>query len=340
MSIDWFLDNKMIQDSLPVQLLDPPSTNLLNIPSGDDYQSLFDNPVDAYLATLGSSESVRVMLSTIQRFVDLFKADTQQMPVQARQMNWSVLNRQALVFAIHERKKTKDSLSSIRLMLSAVRGVAKEAWQMGQIRTDTYMRIKEVKAPRGSTLPAGRALPLSQMNLLLQACRSQTGPIAARDLAMVSILMVCGLRRSELVSINREAVNREQASIKILGKGNKERMVYLDDEAMVDVSEWMDEFLPYDTGPLFPRIRRGGDVTNQRLSDQSVRYILENRCIQAGIDVARPHDMRRSFITHLLDSVDPLTVQAMAGHASMQTTARYDRRGEKRKQEAANKFRN
>lgn len=329
----------MSQDSLPILLPDLPPNNLLQVPSGNDSHSLFDNPVDAYLATLGSAESVRVMLSIIQKFVDLFQVETQQTPILAKQMNWSVLNRQALVFAIHESKQSKDSLSTIRLMLSAVRGVAREAWQMGQIRTDTYMRIKEVKAPRGSTLPAGRALPLSQMNLILQACRSQTGPIAARDLAMVSILMVCGLRRSELVSINREAVDREQASIKILGKGNKERMVYLDQEALADVSEWMDEFLPYDTGPLFPRIRRGGDVTNQRLSDQAVRFILENRCLQAGIDVARPHDMRRSFITHLLDSVDPLTVQAMAGHASMQTTARYDRRGEKRKKEAVNKFR-
>lgn len=315
------------------------AANSLSLLADGEQAWLFDNPVDAYLATLGSKESARVMLSTIQQFVNLFHTDKDAPETPARKMNWSALNRQALVYAIQQRKNANSSLSSIHLMLSAVRGVAREAWQMKKIRTDTYMRIKEIRAPRGSSLPAGRALPLSQMNMLLNACRNDTGPIAARDLAMVSILMVCGLRRSELVSIDIEDLDRNESSIRIIGKGNKERMVYLDNEALADVTEWIDEYLPYDLGPLFPRIRRGGDVTEDRLTDQSVRYILENRCTQAGIEVARPHDMRRSFITHLLDKVDPLTVQAMAGHASMQTTARYDRRGEMRKKAAASAFR-
>ncbi|WP_298219727.1 tyrosine-type recombinase/integrase [Halothiobacillus sp.] len=63
------------------------------------------------------------------------------------------------------------------------------------------------------------------------------------------------------------------------------------------------------------------------IRDAQCIYIFKNRCIKAGIEGIWPHDMLRSFATRLLESVDPLTVQAIAGHSLMQTTARYDRRG-------------
>lgn len=306
---------------------------------GNDQSWFYDNPVDAYLDTLGSNQSKRVMLSMIQQFVNVFQMDKDKEPIPAKKMNWGALNRQAVLFALSKRKDSGVSLSGLRLMLSAIRGVAREAWIMKLIRTDTYTRVKEIKAPKGSTVPSGRALPLSQMNTLLDACRENTGPTSARDLAMLSVLMVCGVRRSELVSINISDLDIEDRSIKIKGKGNKERMIYLDDEALADLREWIDDYLPHEDGPIFTRIRSGGDVTSDRLTDQAVRYILEQRCKQAGMEVVRPHDMRRSFATHMLDTVDPLTVQDMMGHSSVETTKKYDRRGEKRKKDAANGFR-
>lgn len=325
-------------NNLPIILAENPSSTLATLVESEQAW-LYDNPVDAYLDTLGSDESKRVMLSMIQQFVNVFQKDGNEAATPAKKMNWSVLNRQAVLFALSKRKQAGASLSGLRLMLSAIRGVAREAWIMKLIRTDTYTRVKEVKAPKGSTVPSGRALPLSQMNTLLDACRETTGPTSARDLAMLSILMVCGVRRSELVSINIEDLDKDDQSIKITGKGNKQRMIYLDEEALADVCEWIDEYLPHDTGPMFTRIRSGGDVTSDRLTDQAVRYILEQRCMQAGVDVIRPHDMRRSFATHMLDTIDPLTVQDMLGHSSVETTKKYDRRGEKRKKEAVNSFR-
>jgi site-specific recombinase XerD len=325
--------------NLPTTTVENSSPSLV-IPIEGEQAWLYDNPVDAYLETLGSNESKRVMLSMIQQFVNVFKKNESDEDTPAQKMNWAVINRQAVLFALNKRKSAKASLSSMRVMLSAIRGVAREAWIMKMIRTDTYTRIKEVKAPKGSTVAAGRALPLSQMNALLDVCRETTGPTSARDLAMLSILMVCGVRRSELVSIDIEDLDKEDRSIKITGKGNKERMIYLDEEALADVCEWIDEYLPHDTGPMFTRVRSGGDVTSDRLTDQAVRYMLEQRCMQAGVDVIRPHDMRRSFATHMLDTIDPLTVQDMLGHSSVETTKKYDRRGEKRKKEAANGFRN
>src|SRR5689334_639617 len=82
-------------------------------------------------------------------------------------------------------------------------------------------------------------------------------------------------------------------------------------------------------GPLFCGINKGGRLLPGRLSSQGVLRMVTKRAAEAKIKQFSPHDMRRSFISDLLDSgADLVTVQALAGHASPTTTARYDRRGE------------
>jgi len=94
-------------------------------------------------------------------------------------------------------------------------------------------------------------------------------------------------------------------------------------------------------GPLFCRIRKGGQQTPQkltlhRLTPQAVLYLIEQRTAQARVAHCSPHDFRRTFISDLLDAgADIATVQKLAGHASVETTARYDRRGEATKRRAA-----
>jgi integrase len=89
-------------------------------------------------------------------------------------------------------------------------------------------------------------------------------------------------------------------------------------------------------GPLFCNINKGGRITIRRLTDHAVLHVFKKRAVQASVASFSPHDLRRSFISDLLDAgTDISTAQQLAGHANVQTTARYGRRGEATKRKAA-----
>ena len=87
-----------------------------------------------------------------------------------------------------------------------------------------------------------------------------------------------------------------------------------------------------DSGLLFTPIRKGGTVESRRMTSQAVYNVMKQRAKKASVKPFSPHDLRRSFVSELLDrGADIVTVQKLAGHANVQTTARYDRRGEEAK---------
>ena len=125
-------------------------------------------------------------------------------------------------------------------------------------------------------------------------------------------------------------------TVRILGKRNKERLVYLNDGAALALRDWL-TIRGHRPGTLFWSGRNGGHlIVGQRMTGQAIRDMLDRRARQAGIENVTPHDLRRSFVSDLLDAgVDIATVANMAGHANVQTTRRYDRRGEEAKKRAA-----
>src|SRR5262249_14437376 len=154
-------------------------------------------------------------------------------------------------------------------------------------------------------------------------------PIRERDTALVALAYPGGFRRAELVALDLADYDRDSGRLRVVGKGNKERAVFVSNGARDALHAWLRVRGP-DAGPLLLPVGRHGHVLARRLTEQTVYDRLRYLAERAGVAAFSPHDCRRSLVGDLLDAgVDLATVQAMLGHASPATTARYDRRGER-----------
>lgn len=253
---------------------------------------------------------------------------------------WGALRRHHIQAIIDMLSDADKAPATINTYLAALKGVALEAWAMKLMDTESYQHIRQVKSVRGSRLPKGRALTGHEIRALFRCCEKDHSSKGLRDAAILSVLLGCGLRRSEIVALNYEHIQfRDQAFI-VRGKGNKERISYMPEDTWERVQLWIDEIRGSQDGALFTRIRRFDDVTDERITDQAIYYILETRQQESGIDKFAPHDLRRTFASAMLDNgEDIVTVKDAMGHASIMTTQRYDRRGDDRLRKAARHLR-
>lgn len=159
----------------------------------------------------------------------------------------------------------------------------------------------DLQAIRGSVLPRGRALRSGELRAVFGACAEDPKPLAIRDAAILAVLYGAGLRRAEAAALDLGHVDREAGSIRVLGKGNKERLAYVRHGAQDALDDWL--ALRGDApGPLFWPISKGGKLRPRRLSAQAMLYVTRRRGQGAGVERFSPHDLRRSFISDLLDA--------------------------------------
>lgn len=220
-------------------------------------------------------------------------------------------------------------------MLAALRRVLRECWQLGQMTIEEYERAANVKAIKAERLPKGRALTLDELAALLEACARDATPAGVRDAALIALMAAGGPRRSEVVALQIEDYDRAQGQLVVRsGKGNKDRTIYVSGGAKTALEDWL--VLRGDgLGPIFTSTTHAGAA----ITDQAVLVILRKRATEAGVRPFSPHDLRRTMITRLLEAgADVVSVQRLAGHADPATTARYDRRGEQAKKEAAERL--
>lgn len=293
---------------------------------------LDQNPAAIYLASLRRSGQV-TMRGSLNMIAQLISGGSHD----ALSLAWGQLRYQHTV-AIRAQLSERYSPATTNKMLSALRRVLKEAWRLNQIGSEEYQRAVDLKNVRGTRLPAGRALKDGEVTNLLQVCLADKHPAGKRDLAILALLYASGLRRSEVVKLDLVHYNKNENCVKVkAGKGDKDRMVYLGEGLDKPMMAWI-ALRGDEPGPLFcPISWKGRLLFPRRLTDQSIAYILKHRVKQAGLtETASPHDFRRTFISNLLDmGADIVTVQHLAGHASVTTTARYDRRGDETRKKAA-----
>jgi len=290
-----------------------------------DYQA-----ATAYLASLKSAVGRRGMLSQLRKVARILGAPD----IDA--VNWATLNA-ANVRAILSALSTQNlAPASIATALNALKGVARAAWERGTLDTETYQRIRSIRPPAGSRLPAGRDIDAGERLALMQTTARDKTPAGVRDAAILAVLIATGMRRAELCALRMGDVDLETGRLRIIGKGDKERTAYLRNGALRYLRDWL-AIRGDGPGPIFCRVNKGGRIfPAQPLSTTAMHKIITKRAAEAGLRDITPHDFRRTYAGELLDAgQDIATVAALLGHASVTTTARYDRRGERAKEAAA-----
>jgi integrase/recombinase XerD len=296
--------------------------------------SLDRHPVAVYLARLAPS-SRRTMRAALDAIAGLLSDDR----CDAWSLDWAQLRYRHTTAVRALLADGRYAPSTANRHLAALRGVLKECWRLGYVSAEEFQRASDLEPVRGSRLPRGRALQPGEVRALFAACEDddrKKPAMAARDAAILALLYGSGLRRAEAVGLEVADYDREAGTLKVRGKGNKERLAHLGDASQAALEAWL-SVRGFASGALFVAINKGGRLIYGRgMSGQAMLYIARRRTVQASVAAFSPHDLRRTFIGDLLDAgADLSTVQQLAGHAQIQTTARYDRRGEATRKRAA-----
>jgi site-specific recombinase XerD len=227
--------------------------------------------------------------------------------------------------------------ATVNRFISALRGVLRAAWRVGLMSAENYARATDLKCVKGSSLPAGREVSEKELQAIFTACATDKSCAGVRDFALLSVMYGGGLRRDELSTLTLSDIEMDPGRVLVHGKGSKERYAYLPDGALSALRAWV--IVRGDrAGALFVRIRKSDRMCEpeKHMTGQAIYTILIRRAAAAGVCDVSPHDMRRTFVSNLLDNGQDLsTVSKMAGHSSVQTTVRYDRRNDEAKKRAA-----
>ena len=203
--------------------------------------------------------------------------------------------------------------------LSSIRRFYRYMLREGRINEDPSTRIDMPKLGR----PLPKSLTEAEVVTLLKS-PDVNNTLGMRDRAMLEVLYATGLRVSELVSLRLDQMNLRQGVVRVIGKGNRERLVPVGEEAQ----QWVEKFL-HDARPgivgaqqtdyLFPTHR------SDHMTRQAFWHIIKRYAQKAGIRTAlSPHTLRHAFATHLLNhGADLRVVQMLLGHSDVSTTQIY-----------------
>ena len=255
-------------------------------------------------------------------------------------LDWSKLRYQHTA-AIRTALAQKLAPTTVNKMLVALRRVLKEAYRLDLMDANDYVKAADLKNYRVTPSLRGRRLSSDEIKHLIAHCLELETAIALRDGAVISVLRCGGIRRDELVKLDLADVNLETGEVRIRhGKGDKARTAYLNEVALLLLNGWLQ--LRGDVpGALICPVNKSGRITIRHFASDGdgIYKLVKSRAKKAGIAHFSPHDFRRTFGSDLLEAgEDVFTVQDLMGHASTDTTKRYDKRGEARKKEAVKKL--
>ena len=204
-------------------------------------------------------------------------------------------------------------------LLSSMRRFFRYLIREGQLQEDPSVRIDTPRIGR----PLPDTLSESEVEVLLDA-PDEIDTLGLRDRAMFELLYACGLRVSELVNMTTDQASLTQGVVRLVGKGSKERLVPMGEEAVDWLQRYLDDSRPElaagSTAKQLFITRRGKGMTRQ-----AFWYRIRHYAVKSGINKhLSPHTLRHAFATHLLNhGADLRVVQMLLGHSDLSTTQIY-----------------
>lgn len=279
------------------------------------------NPALIYLATLAPSGR-RSMHCQLQSAIHILGSK-----LSADEFNWGSLCYVDMIKVRAQLLEQQKSVHTVNLCLAALKGTAQCAFHLGLLKAEALMHIKSVKRVPCRTTPTGRSLNTKELNALFRICKKDKTITGLRDSALLAVMVTTGLRRAEMASIKYEDYDSKARQLCVSQtKGNKDRVCVLPAATNKLLQKWLDK-RGGEFGALFCRIRRADKIVMKALTAQAIYDVVRSRTEKANLGKVTPHDLRRSFVTRLLESnIDINTIRQLVGHSDIKTTSRYDLR--------------
>lgn len=295
---------------------------------------------ESYLASRRSVRSRQTMTEALDRIARLLDRPANAIPWH----RFTYAETNAVVGALAQRGYAPDT---VRLTLAGLKGVLRQAVRLGLMAGGDYATAVMWDPVRGDRLPAGRDLSVEEIDKLIAYARSM-GP-AEREWpesaygaflgAVLALLLGVGTRATETGLVLVDAYDPSTCSLRLLRKGSKEAIVSFGPDVVAPLNEWLAvraELAP-SVPTLIARVLPDGSVSKRApiMKVDAFEYLCEVIAEAAGIAPFTPHDCRRTFATRSLDmGIDLGTVQRLMSHERVETTTRYDKRGQKKDAEA------
>ncbi|MFH1775612.1 MAG: site-specific tyrosine recombinase XerD [Chloroflexota bacterium] len=264
-----------------------------------------------------SSNTTMAYRSDLYQLADFVEKEAQK---RSQVPSWEGFDRQSMLSYLLDLKQRNYAATTTARKVAAAKSFFTFMVNEGGKKSNP---TRDIRSPAlGKSLP--KPISISQVRLLLEQPTKLAKPEAKRDKAMLQLLYATGMRVSELTALNLEDVAVKEGYVRCFGKGHKERLIPIHEEAAAAVAEYLRETRPKlmhnDEGKAIFLNRRG-----ERLTRQGLWQILKGYAEAANLGTEiTPHTLRHSFATHLLSGgADLRSVQELLGHANISTTQVY-----------------
>lgn len=301
-----------------------------NVPVLVKPQESHPNPAKVYLSCLAKSgrPAAEALIRGVAKMLGANSLDA---------VPWNMLRCEHVVALKAKALELGKSPATVNSILTRIRGIVRSAWNMGLISAEDVARIEAVKGVKAVMVPLGRRVTSGELRAIMSGINTETAS-GKRDAGIIALAYCVGLQRRELANLRLGDVTDKGDEIEITvkgGEGRKARVLFLNNGGADALRDYLSVRMS-SPGSLFWSCLKGGKlVPGSSITHQAVYARIRWCANKAGVKGLTPRDMRQSFVSDMLDAgVNISTVAAMAGHASVSTTQRYDRKGNEAKKKA------